>query len=108
MSQAKLKQDMKYTGIDVHWRPFNAHCFFCNVKYKVISKMETYDEDRSRFLSMMGIEEKEEERMHVHAGDTIQDVTKTLFQNITQGDRAEIIKLYKYELELFDYDPDLY
>lgn len=109
LGQARRKQDVEYLGIDAHWRPFNAHCFFCNVKYTVISKMETYDEDRNRFLKMVGIEEEiEEERMHVHAGDSIQDVTKLLFQEIPKKDREEIEKLYKFDLELFDYDPDLY
>ena len=109
LGQARRKQDVEYLGMDVHWRPFNAHCFFCNVKYTFISKMETYDEDRNRFLKMVGIEEEiEEERMHVHAGDSIQDVTKLLFQEIPKKDREEIEKLYKFDLELFDYDPDLY
>ena len=109
LGQAKRKQDLNYLGIDVHWRPFNSHCFFCNVNYTVISKMETYDEDKNRFLKMVGIEDETvQERKHVHAGDSIQNMTKLLFQEIPKNDREEIVKLYKFELELFDYDPDLY
>ena len=109
LGQARRKQDVEYLRIDAHWRPFNAHCFFCNMMYTAISKMETYDVDRNRFLKMVGIEEEiDEERMHVHAGESIQDVTKLLFQEIPKKDREEIEKLYKFDLELFDYDPDLY
>ena len=58
---------------------------------------------------MVGIEEEvEEERMHVHAGDSIQDVTKLLFQELPKEDKEEIVKLYKFDLELFDNDPDLF
>ena len=64
LGQARRKQDVEYLRMDVHWRPLNAHCFFCNVKYTVISKMETYDEDWNRSLKMVGIrEEVEEEKM---------------------------------------------
>ena len=71
--------------------------------------METYNEDRSRFLTMVGIEEDiMEERIHMHAGDSVQETTKSLFKEITKEVRETLIELYKYEFDLFEYDPNIY
>ena len=87
----------------------SAHGFFCSINYTVISKMETYDEDKKRFLEMVGFtEEINEGRFHVHGGKSIQEKTKALFRNIKEEDFEELTKLYKYDLELFDYDPHMY
>ena len=32
-------------GIDLHWKPFNEICGFCNVSFQAIAKLETLDED---------------------------------------------------------------
>ena len=42
----KVKRDknkMTFTEMNVHWRPSNTYCAFCNIRYGVISKMETFD-----------------------------------------------------------------
>ena len=31
--------------INVHWRPYNARCLYCDISYDVIGRMETFDED---------------------------------------------------------------
>ena len=54
-----------------------AHCFFCSINYTVISKMETYSEDKDRFLKMVGIKQDiKEERLNVRGGESIQDKTR--------------------------------
>jgi len=32
-------------NIDVHWRPFNARCLYCDIPYNVIGRVETFEED---------------------------------------------------------------
>ena len=31
--------------INVHWRPFNARCAYCDIPYNMIGRAETFDED---------------------------------------------------------------
>ena len=46
--------DKLYSKMNIHWRPFNSLCSFCNVRYNVISKMETFEEDKRHILEMLG------------------------------------------------------
>ena len=101
--------DQLYTEMNNHYRPDDAICLFCNVNYKVISKTETFDEDRSRILEMIGLqEEKKPVRLHVHGGDQIGDLTKMYFRNTSQEVKTQLLDLYKYEFALFNYDKEMY
>ena len=68
-----------YLEMDPHFRPFNTYCAFCNINYKVISKMETFDEDKKRILELLGLEVVEK-RLNIHAGNDIVNLTKQFFQ----------------------------
>ena len=104
LSEARKSKDLKFLKMNIHWRPISAQGFFCSMNYTVISKMETYDEDKKRFLKMVGIKEEiKEKKYHVHNGESIQDKTKKLFKEIGDKDLKELRELYKYDLELFDY-----
>ena len=32
-------------SINIHWRPYNARCSYCDIPYNVIGRLETFDED---------------------------------------------------------------
>ena len=36
--------------IDVHWRPYNARCLYCDIPYNVIGRVETFEEDMKYIL----------------------------------------------------------
>ena len=58
---------------------------------------------------MVGIKRDiKEEKLHVHAGTSIQDKTKALLKEIKENDLEELKELYKYDLELFAYDANIY
>ena len=38
-------------GINVHWRPYNARCLYCDISYDVIGRIETFDEDFKYILT---------------------------------------------------------
>lgn len=109
LAEEKINDGLRFSKMDLHWRPIVAHGFFCYINYTVISKMETYSEDKGRFLEMLGITEMiKEERLHVHGGESIQDKTKFLFKDIKEEVRVKVKEVYKYDLEMFDYDPNKY
>ena len=90
-------------------RPYNTHCSFCYVPFKVISRTDTFDKDRSKILEMLKIEaEKKKYKMHDHTGDQTYVVTKELFANISDTVKRELLVLYQYDFALFGYDTGLY
>ena len=109
LMEAKAIPDMNFTKMNIHWRPYNSICSFCILKYKIISKMETFAEDRERIWSMVGFEgEKDELKLNVHGGDQACELTKRYFKNIPKEVKNELLDLYRYEFALFGYDKDLY
>ena len=38
-------------NMNVHWRPYNARCLYCDISYNVIGRMETFDEDFKYILA---------------------------------------------------------
>ena len=32
-------------AINIHWRPYNARCSYCDIPYNVIGRLETFEED---------------------------------------------------------------
>jgi tRNA A58 N-methylase Trm61 len=106
--EAKKSKTKGYSRMFVDWRPYNTHCNFCNVPFKVISKTETF-EDRSKILEMLEVEdEKKKDRIHVHTGDQTYVVTKELFSNISDTVKQDLLILYQYDFALFGYDTGLY
>ena len=58
-------------------------------------------------MEMVGIEDHET-RLNINVGNTIQNLTKECFENITAEQRNAIVELYKLDFAMFGYDPDLY
>ena len=108
LAEAQTSPDEMYTGMNNHYRPYDAVCLFCDIDYKIISKTETFAEDRSRILEMAGRPEVDPVRKNVHGGDQIEDWTKTHFKNIPTEVKTALLDLYKYEFVLFSYDKEMY
>ena len=110
LEEAKeMKKSGNVNKMFIDWRPYHHTCNFCQVEYTVISKTESFEEDKIRILRMVGERgEEKEEKLHVHTGSKIQDVTKKLFQNVSEEVKEKLLKVYKYEFALFDYDAKMY
>ena len=72
--------------------------------------METYEEDREKIHQMIGLpykKGKHENNMKEIVGSnySTQDWTKLLFKNISLETKDQLRTLYKYDFEMFDYNP---
>lgn len=95
--------------MEPHLRPSNSYCAFCNIKYDVVSMMETFHEDTMRIKELLGLDDpKVETRLRINTGDKILNMTRNYFKNISMGDKEELKKLYQFDFAMFDYNPDLY
>ena len=98
-----------YFQMNEHWRPANAYCGFCNIHYRVISKTETFNEDKERILDMVGIkQDKKNQRLHTHGGDKIKTITRNYMKNMSRDLRIAVVDLYRHDFAMFDYDPEYY
>ena len=95
-----------YRDIVPFYRPYNAYCAFCNIKYDIVSKMETFEEDKQRALDILGVE-NEGERLNTEGGQEIQNLTRHFFKNISEEHMAAIVDFHKYDFLMFDYNYNL-
>ena len=93
--------------MNAHFKPTNAFCAFCNINYTIISKGETFTEDKSRILQTVGLEDNEV-LLKYRGGNELKNITKNFFKDLTQNQRKFVQNLYKYDFAMFEYDPNLY
>ena len=109
LKEAEESEKPGYKKMFLDWRPYNTHCNFCKISFTVISKTETFNEDREKILEMVGEKgEDYNEQRHVHTGDQTQELTKQFFANISSSVKLKLLNLYKYDFELFGYDTNIY
>ena len=98
-------------NFNIHWEPYISSCDYCSLKYTVISKMETLDEDREMILRMVGAENVVSESKNIHnkvVGKNIEEETKVLFSELTREEGEALADIFKYDLEMFGYETDIY
>ena len=110
LKPANTSQDKKTLfKLNHHWRPFNTYCAFCNINYTILSKTETFDKDRSLIMDRLGLNTGEPfKRLNMHTGKNIGDLTADLFNNISADVKTALQDLYKFDFEMFNYDPNIY
>ena len=109
MKVKENKSHEKFREMNPHWRPYNTYCAFCNIPYSVVSKMETFDQDKERILELAGLEDRQRgQRLYVHGGDDIQNMTRQLFKNISPQHKNDLLNIYKHDFKMFDYNDKSY
>ena len=102
------QQKGTYREINPHLRPYNSFCAFCNIKYDIVSKMETFEEDKQRALDILGLEnEQKGQRLLINGGHDIQNKTRQFFKDVSEDHFAALVNFYKYDFLMFDYDSNL-
>ena len=99
-------------NINIHWKPFASECSYCSIKYDVIGRMETFNEDvkyifeksdLSSILSLIDIKKS----MHSSKLKT-KLMTKKYFSQLTVDNINELYDMYRMDFKMFGYDPKPY
>ena len=54
-------------NMNVHWRPYNARCLYCDISYDVIGRIETFDEDFKYILTRKNLTDLfNRSGLHIH------------------------------------------
>jgi len=108
-------QSSNFSCMNLHWKPFLNNCSPCTVNYTAICKIETFAADKAGLHGMVGLAYKQEGQVHYNNGanllnstNSTEDWTRHMFQDISEHTKKILREIYRYDLEMFDYDPWLY
>ena len=83
--------------------------------FSAICKIETFAADKAGLHGLVGLAYKQEGQVHYNNGanllnstNSTEDWTRHMFQDISEHTKKILREIYKYDLEMFDYDPWLY
>lgn len=95
--------------LDMHWTPVLQFCTPCQVRFDIIAKFETLQEDQNYLIKHVHLEHIiKPEWKNPTRGPQTRDVMKNYFQQLTKGQIADLYDMFKYDFELFEYSPNEY
>ena len=69
--------------------------------------MESFDEDKERTLELLGLKaSKRGERLNIKGGVDTQNKTREWFNTISEENKTALADIYKYDFQMFNYNPD--
>ena len=93
--------------LDPHLLPYVVHCAPCNVNYKAVVKLENLAQDLHFIGQMAGVQFDKVVALNPSSGET-SELAMEYFSLIHKEDVERLYELYKFDFEMFDYDPDIY
>ena len=104
--------DIGCLKINQHWRPFSVECPYCNIKFDVIGRMSTFNEDFKYIIKKSHLESliplsSITEALHSSKVDS-KERTKVLFSQLARNKIEELHKMYETDFKMFGYDSKPY
>ena len=90
-----------------HWKPFISRCSYCSVPYAVISKVETFEEDK-RFIGEMAGVQFEDIQENRSSGGGTNELARKYFAQLDVQTVDQLYELYKVDFEMFGYSLEMY
>ncbi|KAK3849200.1 hypothetical protein Pcinc_044034, partial [Petrolisthes cinctipes] len=95
--------------LDEHWTPINTFCTPCLVPFDVYAKVETLEEDGNYIIFTAGINDViKPKRINRSRDQPTDEVADKFLCQLTKTQMEGLLQLYKYDIELFQYDVDKY
>lgn len=90
---------------DEHWAPFTALCRPCSMRYDVIAKVETLDEDLKALLPRIGLSgwSLPERNVKTRSNDSRQQAVAQHLLELSRQQLLQLHAIYMYDFELFGY-----
>lgn len=95
--------------LNEHWESMFKYCTPCQANFTVFAKVETLAEDSSYIMNASGIQGLVKPRFINRAREgSSEEVAKHFLCQLTKRQIRGLISLYKYDLEMFEYDAKSY
>lgn len=93
----------------MHWTPITNFCTPCQVKFDIIAKFETLDEDQKYLIDKAGLSLTiKPEWKNSGKGKNTNELLMSYYAQLTKSQINNLFELFKYDFELFDYSPSEY
>ena len=115
--QDQIYGSMCEFDINGHWRPYASSCSYCEIKYDVIGRLESYEEDfryvmeKSKLQSLdsdLRANSDPSKLKKDSMKDSIRESTKALFKNIPKEMIRKLVSMFQMDFEMFDYEISSY
>lgn len=94
-------------SLDMHWTPITNFCTPCQVKFDVIAKFETLDEDQRYLIDKASLGNViKPEHKNTGKGKNTNEMLMNQYGQLTKSQVKGLYQVFKYDFEIFDYSPD--
>lgn len=100
---------------DDHWIPFYLFCTPCLLKYDIIGKVETMQQDQLLIIYTANLQDKIKPHWRHKTNpfaptgyNEVSEVSKIYFSQLYKSDVKQLYEKYKLDFELFQYDAAKY
>ncbi|XP_034947671.1 carbohydrate sulfotransferase 11-like isoform X1 [Chelonus insularis] len=95
--------------LDMHWTPIISFCTPCQVRFDIIAKFETLQDDQNYIIKHVHLEHLiKPEWKNPARGAQTKDVMKKYFVQLSKSQITDLYEMFKYDFELFNYSPSEY
>ena len=106
-------KDCKYHPCNEHWEPQYMHCNYCDIRYDIIGRVETLEDDLEYIAEVNHFKsdlDRIKDDLHVHPTFKKKvDVTekiKRYFMQLNSTQAYNIYRMYKIDFEMFGYSAE--
>lgn len=93
----------------MHWTPITHFCTPCQVRFDVIAKFETLDEDQKYLIEKAGLGHLiKPQWKNSGKGKNTQELLMKYYAQLTKYQINGLYEMFRYDFELFNYSPDEY
>ena len=93
--------------MNVHWQPYHHLCHPCRIHYDFIGKFDTFKEDTEYVIHKLKSNlQRSTNKLFKYIKPSSHDNYKDAFRNISLKDIKDLYKIYKGDIELFNYSVD--
>lgn len=99
-----VDEHRKEETFNMHWAPIAEFCTPCQVRFDVIAKFETLQEDQNYLIHLARLQKIIKPQWKNPAkGHTTTEVVAEYYSQLTKGQILQLYNIYKYDFELFGY-----
>uniref|UniRef100_A0ABI7Y814 Carbohydrate sulfotransferase n=1 Tax=Felis catus TaxID=9685 RepID=A0ABI7Y814_FELCA len=91
-----------------HWQTVHSLCHPCHIRYDLVGKYETLEEDSNYVLRLAGVGSYLKFPTYAKSTRTTDEMTTEFFQNISSEHQTQLYEVYKLDFLMFNYSVPSY
>ena len=105
LNEYAQSKHLKFNTINGHWAPMSMKCYYCDVTYDVIGRMETFSDDLKYIIKINKLENilLDDKKTRTTGGSPKHDALK-YFSKLRKEKVFSLYEMYKMDFELFGYN----